>query len=214
MKNFDFSGDCSNNPDPTPSTTNPDPDATAEPRMPRHAPAPDDSYIKRQAIRDREHVVQYGLWTRQLSPEQRDALKALGVDKASVSYVERGTSKHDLADTPAASYEPDIAAIIDGDEADGTDDPELPDAREALRHFIAEILTQSNPRLTVECLSLILNLDCYEGESMTEIAKRHGISTEAVSKRCWKLCEKFKLRPSRAMYARASKRKPTDPESP
>ena len=211
MKNYDFSGDY---PDHTPPAAKPEADATAEPKTPRHMIDPASSYAKRQAIKDQGYEDQYKLWTSQKSPEELKDMKALGLDKPLLDYVVKGKSKHDSADSPAASYEPDIAAIIDGENADGPDNHGFPDACEALRHFIAEVLTHSNTRLTIECLALIFNLDCYEGDSMTDIAKRHEISVEAVSKRCWNLCEKFKIPPSRAMYKRKIEHENPDPESP
>ena len=39
----------------------------------------------------------------------------------------------------------------------------------------------------------------YSGDSMTDIAQRHGITRAAVSKRCVELTELLNLRPSRAM---------------
>ena len=53
-------------------------------------------------------------------------------------------------------------------------------------------------RITAECIALVSGL-IYSGDSMTAIAKRHGISRAAVSKRCVELTELLNLRPSRAM---------------
>jgi hypothetical protein len=39
----------------------------------------------------------------------------------------------------------------------------------------------------------------YCGDSMTEIAKRHGVTRAAVSKRCVELTRALNLNPSRAM---------------
>ena len=69
---------------------------------------------------------------------------------------------------------------------------------DALRRLIGEILTLPNRSLTVECLAAVSGLS-YEGDSMTEIAKRHGVTRAAVSKRCVELTEKLSLMPSRAM---------------
>ena len=55
------------------------------------------------------------------------------------------------------------------------------------RHFVfsfADLIAAGNTRLTIECLAVALGLSAYNGESMTEIAKRHGVTRAAVSKRC------------------------------
>ena len=66
------------------------------------------------------------------------------------------------------------------------------------RHVLGEVLNHANSRLTAECIALVSGL-IYSGDSMTDIAKRHGISRAAVSKRCVELTELLNLRPSRAM---------------
>ena len=64
--------------------------------------------------------------------------------------------------------------------------------------WLAEIICHDNARLTAECIALVSGL-AYTGSSMTEIAKRHGVTRAAVSKRCVELTELLDLRPSRAM---------------
>jgi DNA-directed RNA polymerase specialized sigma24 family protein len=68
----------------------------------------------------------------------------------------------------------------------------------ALRRVLGEILNHDNARLTAECIALVSGLS-YSGASMAEIARRHGITRAAVSKRCVELTELLDLRPSRAM---------------
>ena len=68
---------------------------------------------------------------------------------------------------------------------------------------------QSNARLSLDCLALVTGL-AYDGDSMTEIAKRHDVTLAAVSKRCVELTQSLNLKPSRAMrslLARQSYRK-------
>ena len=67
-----------------------------------------------------------------------------------------------------------------------------------LRRLVGEILTAPNRSLTVECLAVVSGLS-YGGDSMTEIARRHGVSRAAVSKRCVELTQKLSMLPSRAM---------------
>jgi hypothetical protein len=67
-----------------------------------------------------------------------------------------------------------------------------------VRRVLGEVLSHGNARLTAECIALVSGLG-YDGATMTEIAKRHGITRAAVSKRCVELTEMLDLRPSRAM---------------
>jgi hypothetical protein len=77
--------------------------------------------------------------------------------------------------------------------------------RDAVRHVIAEILGHDNARLTAECFALVSGL-LYGGDSMAEIARRHGVTRAAVSKRCVELTELLGLRPSRAMRSLTARR--------
>ena len=64
---------------------------------------------------------------------------------------------------------------------------------------MADLIAEGNTRLTVECLAVALGLRVYSGDSMTEIANRHGITRAAVSKRCVDIVTRLNLPPSRAM---------------
>jgi predicted DNA-binding protein YlxM (UPF0122 family) len=74
---------------------------------------------------------------------------------------------------------------------------------------VAEIIYHDNARLTAECIALISGLS-YDGCSMTEIAKRHGITRAAVSKRCVEMTELLGLRPSRAMRSLTARKRYRD----
>jgi hypothetical protein len=66
------------------------------------------------------------------------------------------------------------------------------------------LIVDRNPRLAVECLALTSGI-CYEGSSMIAIAKRHGLTRAAVSKRCVELAERLgvkNLRPMKSEEAR------------
>ena len=69
---------------------------------------------------------------------------------------------------------------------------------DVVRRLLGELLIQKNARLALECLALTSGL-AFLGDSMTEIARRHGITRAAVSKRCVELAQKIGLPPSRAM---------------
>jgi DNA-binding phage protein len=103
-----------------------------------------------------------------------------------------------MAESSLASHTPDIAALVDH-EAEQTEEPKSRDAIEVLRHFVADLISEGNTRLTIECLAVALGLSAYNGESMTSIAKRHGVTRAAVSKRCVDITRQLNLPPSRAM---------------
>jgi len=70
--------------------------------------------------------------------------------------------------------------------------------KKALRAVAGDIASQNKTRMSMEVLALVSGI-CYKGISETAIAKRHGVTRAAVSKRCVELCERMGLPPSRAM---------------
>ena len=71
---------------------------------------------------------------------------------------------------------------------------------------VADLISEDNTRLTLDCLSIALGLRVYSGDSMTLIAKRYGVTRAAVSKRCVDIVERLKLPPSRAMRSETARR--------
>ena len=61
-----------------------------------------------------------------------------------------------------------------------------------VRRLVGLMLADTNPALGVTGIG-------YEGASMAEIARRHGVTRAAVSKRCVDLCDSFGVPPVRAM---------------
>jgi len=156
-----------------------------------------DEYAKRQAKRDADYERYYESWVQSMSVEERREAEKLGVLKPCIQRHGNGAPEHDMAESPRASHTPDIAALVDHDtDVAGTI---THDAVEVFRFFVADLLAEGNTRLTVDCLAVALGLCAYNGESMTEIAKRHGITRAAVSKRCVDITERLNLPPSRAM---------------
>jgi hypothetical protein len=78
------------------------------------------------------------------------------------------------------------------------DEPDPERLHDLLRRLVGELIGQDNARLSLECLALVTGLS-YCGDSMTDIAKRHGVTRAAVSKRCVELSRALNLKPSRAM---------------
>ena len=67
-----------------------------------------------------------------------------------------------------------------------------------LRRLIGYLLGQRNAQLSLECLALVSGVS-FLGDSQSEIARRHGVTRAAVSKRCVEMTRKLAVMPSRAM---------------
>jgi DNA-binding phage protein len=163
-----------------------------------------DDYSKRQPAKDAEYERQYHAWVDSMSLEERREAEKFGLLKPCVQRHGNGAPDRDMADSPLASHEPDIAALVDH-ETDQTAS-QTREVADVLRHFVADLLSEGNTRLTVECLAVALGLSAYDGETMTDIAKRHGITRAAVSKRCVDITERLNLPPSRAMRSTRARR--------
>ena len=161
-------------------------------------------YSIRQSERDREYEAAYDSpevlkWIESLDPKERERLEAEGLLKPLIQRSGTGMREEDLADSPLASETPDISGGIDAavstQDAAPMNDDRLWDV---LRRLLGELLNQKNATLTIECLAVVSGIG-FTGDSMTEIARRNGVSRAAVSKRCVELTEKLGLPPSRAM---------------
>ena len=158
-------------------------------------PDSDAVYTTRQRQRDADYSRVYREWVASLSPEELAKLKALRLDNAYLPGGSGGASK-DAADTSLARCEDPVPEVEPEPEPADNSDGEL--VHDVLRKIIGEIADQNNCRLSLDCVALVTGLS-YRGLSMTQIAKRHGISRAAVSKRCVELTIALRLRPSRAM---------------
>jgi hypothetical protein len=163
-----------------------------------------DDYAKRQGKRDAAYEREYEAWVKSMTPDERREAEKLGVLKPCLQRHGNGAPEHDMADSPLASHTPDIAALVDQE----TDENGAitHDAIDTLRHFVADLIAEGNTRLTVDCLAVALGLSAYNGESMTEIARRHCITRAAVSKRCVDITERLNLLPSRAMRSKDARK--------
>ena len=157
-----------------------------------------DDYSLKQSARDAEYEREYQAWYDSLTPEEQRGLKDQGLDSPVIARHGNGAPDRDIADSPLASHTPDIAALVDREEPEQPSPP-MREATEILRHLVADLLSEGNTRLTLECLAVALGLSAYNGETMTDIAKRHGITRAAVSKRCVDITDRLNLPPSRAM---------------
>jgi len=164
-----------------------------------------DDYAKKQTKRDAQYERDYEAWVKSMTLEERREAEKLGLLKPCIQRHGNGAPDHDMAESSRASHTPDIAALVDREPDDGGGQP-MRDATDVLRHFVADLLSEGNTRLTIECLAIALGLSAYDGETMTDIAKRHGITRAAVSKRCVDITERLNLPPSRAMRSTRARR--------
>jgi len=164
-----------------------------------------DDYTRRQAAKDAEYQREYKAWIKSLPADERRKLEAQGLASPCLQRHGNGAPDHDMADSPLASYTPDIASLVDHEPEEQVTPP-MRDATEILRHLVADVISEGNARLTVECLAVALGLSAYNGESMTSIATRHGISRAAVSKRCVDITTRLNLPPSRAMRSEMARK--------
>ena len=165
-----------------------------------------DDYAKRQGRRDADYERDYDAWVKSMTPDERRQAEELGVLKPCVQRHGNGAPDHDMADSPAASYTPDIAAMVDHETEEAGPSDDMGDATRILRHLVADIVADDNTRLTIECLAIALGLRVYAGDSMTETANRHGITRAAVSKRCVDITTRLNLPPSRAMRSEKARK--------
>jgi hypothetical protein len=91
-----------------------------------------------------------------------------------------------------------LSGGLSGGEGGDSPEPDPEFLHDLLRRLVGELIGQDNARLSLECLALVTGL-AYCGDSMTDIAKRHGVTRAAVSKRCVELTRALNLKPSRAM---------------
>ena len=158
-------------------------------------------YHLRQATLDQEYAKEYAAWLDTLSAEERQQLAALGLDSPEIPKRSAGIGvSRDAAEQSAAQTLDEIAAP---DPDEGISEADLR-VCEALQKLIGELIVDRNPALAIECLALTTGI-AYEGNSMIAIAKRHGLTRAAVSKRCIELSERLgvkNLRPMKTERAR------------
>jgi hypothetical protein len=166
-----------------------------------------DDYSKRQKTRDSEYEREYRAWINSLPADERRKLEAQGLAAPDVAYHGNGSATGDAADSPVMRIGDDPALLPDPEPDPGpppqpdpsqTHAPDTEMIRDAVRRVLGEIICHGNSRLTAECIAIVTGLN-FTGASMTEVARKHGVSRAAVSKRCVELTELLGLRPSRAM---------------
>ena len=162
-----------------------------------------ESPAKGQHTRKADYVSQYNAWIAGMSEAERAQAAALGVDKPLVDdHHATGTGLDgDMADSSLASYTPDIIGQVEPETRANDQGPFDSEALwDALRRMLGELLNQKNAKLTLECFALVSGAS-FLGDSMTAIARRHGMTRAAVSKRCIDIARELNLPPSRSMRA-------------
>ena len=164
-----------------------------------------DDYAKKQTQRDSQYEREYEAWVKSMTIVERREAEKLGLLKPCLQRHGNGAADHDMAESSRASHTPDIAALVDHEE-EVTETHAMGSATDILRRLVADIISEDNIRLTIDCLSIALGLRVYDGDSMTHIAKRNGITRAAVSKRCVDITQRLKLPPSRAMRSEKARK--------
>ena len=157
-----------------------------------------DDYAKKQAKKDAEYQQAYREWIDSLPADERRKLEAQGLAQPCVAHHGNGAAKGDAADSPLMREGDDPALLPEPEPQPGPESFDAEAIHQAIRRVLGEVISHGNARLTAECIALVSGLS-YTGCSMTEIARRHGITRAAVSKRCVELTELLDLPPSRAM---------------
>jgi hypothetical protein len=168
-----------------------------------------DDYSRKQRARDAEYQREYRAWINSLPADERRKLEAQGLASPSLALHGNGSAKGDAADSPLMRQGNDPALMPEPEPEPSSGSCDAESVHGAIRRVVAEILCHNNARLTTECIALVSGL-AYTGSSMTEIAKRHGISRAAVSKRCVELTELLDLPPSRAMRSLTARKRYRD----
>lgn len=105
----------------------------------------------------------------------------------------------DPADYSSASYEhhpmEDIEPL----------DMSPAESASAIRTLLAIIVSRKNKALAVECLCIATGMGFAEGKTMTEVAKTHGVSKQAVSKEVVRMADELGLPPSPYMRSEVSR---------
>jgi len=165
-----------------------------------------EDYSRRQKARDAEYEKAYRDWIESLPPAERRKLEAQGLGAPCVAHHGNGSAKGDAADSPLMREGDDPALLPEPEPENAEVTCDTESVWAALRRVLGEVLSHDNARLTAECIALVSGLS-YTGSSMTEIAKRHGITRAAVSKRCVELTELLDLKPSRAMRSLTARKR-------
>ena len=175
-------------------------------------------------IRDDAYRKAYRAWVAKLPRKERRRLERQGLLEPAIDPLHIGKGE-DISAMPIADAttlphdgicgdggdnryacrdKQDIVA--GGGEVTNAPAPDYDRVWEVLRRLLGELLSTPNAQLSLECLALVSGVG-FMGDSMTAIAKRHGVTRAAVSKRCIQLTEQLDMLPSRAMRSLTARAK-------
>lgn len=165
------------------------------------------TYADHRAALNERAKIAHREWLKTLTPAQRKTLAAQGLDTINDSNEVGGHSPFsaaDIAESPSASYEPDVAEKIDKPHQVFAETFDIPEAtakriltwhraatKEAVRKqeavflglIVGGLLATENPKLSAAGLAFAVGLDALNGlGSQREFAKANHISPTAVSK--------------------------------
>ena len=157
----------------------------------------EDPYTMRQDREDARYAKEYQAWIASLSPEEQRKVASMGIDKPDLARSSNGVglSRDEAESSTASTWDP---ALGDIEVANAYAESSTEYTMEVIRKFLHELARQRNPSLTIECYMLVTGV-AYSGDSMTDIAKRYGLTRAAVSKRCIELADMLGIHASRAM---------------
>jgi hypothetical protein len=173
-------------------------------------------YIARADAETKTYHDAYSAWIAGMTPAERRELAKVGLDRplhphsissalpASTVITSNGLGRNDedgeVHEDEEEDAHPDQWQASMEHAAEEIDQAQVDYLKlgEAIRSLLGLILASSNARLTVECIALVTGI-LYDGISEAAIAKKHGITRAAVSKRCVEAAEALGLDPSRAM---------------
>ncbi len=130
--------------------------------------------ITRQRAKDDIYKNSYNKWLNEMSPEERLALKRLGLDRPSIFYAVSGRPGGDIAESSKARQETDIAAQINGE----VNEAESSAGARTLCRLMNYLLSQSNMELMLDAFAFELNLGACDKKAKRSICKRYRISNE------------------------------------
>jgi hypothetical protein len=158
-------------------------------------------YRIRQSAAEIEYAKSYRSWVDSLPPEERRELATLGLAEPDLPKRSAGIGLSRDASESSAAQTLDEVAAPDPDE--GISEADLR-VCEVIQKLIGELIVDKNPRLAIEVLALVSGI-AYEGSSMIAIAKRHGLTRAAVSKRCIELSERIGVKNPRPMKSESAR---------
>ena len=185
----------------------------------------DNDYTRRQTEKDRNYLNSFTSpetrrWAESLTPEQRRMAEEQGLLKPMIDTTGSTCREEDAANTSEASVE--APRVSGGDSLDAilADYPHLLEAIEkrakeiaggrscgdVLASFCAHIRGCANPTLAFDAICYATGVSSLEGQSATELARKHGVTKQAFSKVAVDWCETFGLQPSRSMKSKAARK--------